>query len=74
MSETTLLPCPFCGGGARVKCYYDSSFAPAYEAWCNNESCGVFNGHQASEADAIAAWNTRAVAQPETPSADALAP
>jgi hypothetical protein len=32
----------------------------------------VFNDDKGSEADAIAAWNRRAVAQPETPTPDAL--
>lgn len=58
MSE--LLPCPFCGGEARtaVKSYGDTHYWRIYcdVIGCAFGSSGVYH----SEAEAIAAWNTRA--------------
>jgi hypothetical protein len=65
----TLLPCPFCGGDA-------TAVGTDHPSWlqcrvhCN--ACATATCSYATRALAAAAWNTRAVAQPETPSADAL--
>lgn len=55
MSE--LLPCPFCGGEARmlVQMMFDAVF---FGAKCDN--CGAEAAAKNTEAEAIAAWNTRA--------------
>ena len=65
MDETRLLPCPFCGESVRT-------FGPMgwHYRWGISHKCAVFDGHSrdmahsfvrgfATEADAIAAWNTR---------------
>ena len=57
-----LKPCPFCGGEARVqhqsrKLYGD--VVDWYGVYCNKQFCGYVSG-QSTEAEAIAAWNTRA--------------
>ena len=54
--ETTMLPCPFCGGEARVERIGKSGYL--YVA-CNTAYCCDF-GKFDTEAEAIAAWNTRA--------------
>lgn len=60
MSE--LKPCPFCGGEAEVqhqsrKLYGD--VVDWYGVYCKKPFCGFVSG-QSTEAEAIAAWNTRA--------------
>jgi Lar family restriction alleviation protein len=52
--ETKLLPCPFCGGEAKVGVFYGD----LYFAMCCN--CGVYTKFYGTEAEAIEAWNTRA--------------
>ena len=54
MSE--LLPCPFCGGKAHT-------IEPARygKSWGVRCECGAFLGFEQTEAEAIAAWNTRAI-------------
>lgn len=53
--ETTLLPCPFCGGEAELH-----STIPTYDSFycCICLDCGVATRFS-TEAEAIAAWNTR---------------
>ena len=72
--ETTLLPCPFCGGNIRepitkrwTNCIGDVSIT-AYSAWVECEKCNliietdsVYETKKAAENAAIAAWNTRAM-------------
>lgn len=52
---TELLPCPFCGGEASKRLFYKGK----YRVHCN--VCDAHSGDVCdTEADAIAAWNTRA--------------
>lgn len=54
--ETTLLPCPFCGGEAET---HEVTFPYHYwDVWCDGECFDHFC-EKATEAKAIAAWNTR---------------
>ena len=50
---TELLPCPFCGGEAEMT---ENSFI--WVAIC--KTCGGSTGLLDTEAEAVAAWNTRA--------------
>ena len=60
--DAELKPCPFCGEGAEVYCAHKSKLG---EAWgivhSGNWGCPVrFERSFDTEAEAIAAWNTRA--------------
>ena len=52
---TELLPCPFCGGEATVERIGKSGY---YYVACNTAYCCDF-GNFDTEAESIAAWNTR---------------
>lgn len=52
---TELLPCPFCGGEATVERIGKSGY---FYVACNTAYCCDF-GKYNTEAEAIAAWNTR---------------
>lgn len=52
-----LLPCPFCGGEARQS---SETFERTILQWVYCASCGSAGGYRHTEAEAIAAWNTRA--------------
>lgn len=53
---TDLLPCPFCGGEAHISVSSDG-----YGIECANDRClDMMLDQLPSEAEAIAAWNTRA--------------
>lgn len=54
---TELLPCPFCGGEARES---GERFENTILSWVYCASCGAAGGYRHTEAEAIAAWNTRA--------------
>lgn len=54
---TELLPCPFCGGEARLS---KDAFGNTILEWVYCMSCGAQCGNGYTEAEAIAAWNTRA--------------
>lgn len=55
---TELLPCPFCGGEAEPFNPFDN----ADGTWCVLCSeCASATGFEQTEAEAIAAWNARAV-------------
>ena len=59
MSE--LLPCPFCGGEANVIDHHNDN--GSVSVGCNNDTCLGFSGLgwlYKTEAEAIAAWNSRA--------------
>lgn len=54
--ETTLLPCPFCGGEAHI-----SASSDGYGVECWNRRCIDMQMEEIpTEAEAIEAWNTRA--------------
>ena len=52
---TELLPCPFCGGEAAWFSYANGE----YDVKCRNAMCLAKTCRYATEAEAIAAWNTR---------------
>ena len=52
---TELLPCPFCGGEARL----DTSGPRIAGRWVYCCGCGAVGGLRMTEAEAVAAWNTR---------------
>ena len=54
--ETTLEPCPFCGGEAQYS--EESRF---HICWVYCSGCGAASGYRNTEAEAIAAWNKRHV-------------
>ena len=54
--ETTLLPCPFCGGEARMR---RMDFPDGDAEYVFDCACGRKLFETASKAKAIAAWNTR---------------
>ncbi len=64
MDGTTLLPCPFCGGEASVRVLeYDDCMV--WGVFCESDleseySHGHYVDNYPTEAEAIAAWNTRA--------------
>ncbi len=55
MSET-LLSCPFCGGEAEI--YTEAFGGVVFYVWCDN--CKTRGDYYCTEAEAIAAWNSRA--------------
>ena len=62
MSET-LLPCPFCGGEAELCTWYGGGehCETVYTVMCDNDNCpmDVKTFDFPTEAEAVAAWNTR---------------
>jgi Lar family restriction alleviation protein len=62
MSEQALLPCPFCGG-VEHEIGYDSA---GFDVQCHSWTCRAKTGSHTTEAEAIAAWNRRALATPST--------
>ena len=61
MTEThTPLPCPFCGGNKVLISQTLDQKAPNWFAACHRATC-AFTGYSSTEAEALTAWNTRAV-------------
>ena len=71
--ETTLLPCPFCGGEAHISDDYSSERGMVYSVWHNCPAGGDYHPYGqgvgmlqvtsawfSSREEAITAWNTRA--------------
>jgi Lar family restriction alleviation protein len=57
-----LLPCPFCGSGAEIVVREFTDDKANYgEAYASCLSCGIEQPYKQTEAEAIAAWNTRAL-------------
>ena len=61
-----LKPCPFCGGDKNTICKTDYDGRDSYAVSCRYPEChgAIFTlgyGYFADEAEAIAAWNTRAL-------------
>ena len=57
-----LKPCPFCGGEAQIQHQSRELYGDAvdwYGVYCKKQFCGYVSG-QSTEAEAVAAWNTRA--------------
>lgn len=73
-TEVELLPCPFCGAPAIIEDQPSYSQAAntyfRFRAWCN-DCCFGLDWH-AYEAEAIAAWNTRASRATDTALAEEL--
>ena len=68
---TTLKPCPFCGGAAKLKPTQRSApypgGLPLYYVECSNDECETsLNFGEFSESEAIAAWNARSPTVPPT--------
>ena len=64
--DDALLPCPFCGGDKNIICRTDYDGRDAYAVSCRYPEChgAIFTlgyGYFADKAEAIAAWNTRAL-------------
>lgn len=56
----TPLPCPFCGGNKVLISQTLDQKAPNWFAACHRATC-AFTGYSSTEAEALTAWNTRAV-------------
>ena len=57
-----LKPCPFCGGEAHLSA--DTSHSTAFFISCETEDCFGLMQWAETQAEAIAAWNTRATPDP----------
>lgn len=70
--KTELLPCPFCGGGATIRA--DADHSASFWIGCATDGCLGCDHWEEDYAEAIAAWNTRALTanQPADPSIEAL--
>lgn len=58
--EVTLLPCPFCGGSAKYYYHTPAGMSNCHHVECDD--CGNGTCLHETEAEAIAAWNTRTAA------------
>ena len=58
--SAVLLPCPFCGG-VQIEAFHhiDRGWGASWHVECAAEECGNSTCHHDTEANAIAAWNTR---------------
>lgn len=57
MTETNILPCPFCGGEAECNKWWSATISGKYATFCTKCSGGT--DFFATEEEAIEAWNTR---------------
>ncbi len=68
-SETTPLPCPFCGSDAVEETIVDANegvaYTPWYRAGCHR--CDFWLQGARESGEAVAAWNRRAVSAPRVP-------
>lgn len=55
MTEVTLKPCAFCGGAPLIGQTLDH----AWYAMCEKDFCARLESYWRTEAEAVAAWNTR---------------
>jgi hypothetical protein len=57
----TLEPCPFCGSSAKLFDWEHDTHGTVYSVTCENEECPIAElyADRPTEAQAIAAWNTR---------------
>lgn len=55
-SQMTLLPCPFCGGAAKLKV---TAFSRPAQRWVECSDCGGSSSAYVSAESAQAAWNSR---------------
>jgi Lar family restriction alleviation protein len=67
-----LLPCPFCGGNARAAAVHAGGIEWAQVECRAERGCGAVGPTPATEAEAIAAWNTRPQQQQLTESAERI--
>lgn len=59
-AETGLLPCPFCGSGAKLSRVHREGEKDIIRAICNKHECEVgFNIGDYTEGDAMERWNRR---------------
>ena len=61
-NSATLLPCPFCGGEAKM-CHVTQIWEPKDSYWVKCGDCHTSGKHHRTETEAITAWNTRAPEQ-----------
>jgi Lar family restriction alleviation protein len=54
-----LKPCPFCGETQIETFRHSSMWGDSWHVECGAEKCGNGTCHHDTEAEAIAAWNTR---------------
>ena len=59
MSGSELLPCPFCGGEARLEMSTNIFGERTYRVYCTGGICGARIGLRDSREDAVNAWNLR---------------
>ena len=57
--DVPLKPCPFCGGEATMK-HVTELWEPKDSYWAACKCCHMSGRHYRTEAEAIAAWNSRA--------------
>lgn len=63
--QVTLETCPFCGGEAGLEEGGEQFGIKTYSPFCRGHACLVWNRFYETEAQAIAAWNTRAASVAE---------
>lgn len=59
MSESGLLPCPFCGGEAQLEISANVFGERRFRVYCTGGICGARIGLRESMTEAVSAWNRR---------------